>query len=121
VPRYQSQARVQGRHALRDWFLDYDTTIRSKHRHRRKITSPWIQVQGNEATWVCYIDADSLKKSTGEVFIHAPRYEGRLLKDEGGWWIMEWVVNAVERSYIYAAGPQIDRQTWASEEPGGKA
>jgi hypothetical protein len=78
-------------------------------------------VQGNEATWVCYIDADSLKKSTGEVFIHAARYEGRLLKDAGGWRIREWAVNADERSYIYAVGPQIDRQTWAAEGPEVKA
>lgn len=88
VPRYQSDARVQGRDAIRDWFLHYDATIRSEHRHRRKITSPWIQVQGNEATLVCYVDADSLTKSTGEVFVHAARYEGRFLKDEDSWWIM---------------------------------
>ena len=31
------------------------------------------------------------------------------------WWIMEWVVNVDERSYIYVVGHQTDWQTWASD------
>ena len=104
MPRYQSSERISGREAIRDWFLHYNKTIRAAHRHRRKLTSPWIHVYGNEANAVCYVDADSVSKSTGDVFIHAARYEDKLVKEEDRWWIIERVINVDERSYTYPVG-----------------
>ena len=90
LPRYQGDKSFNGSEAIRGWYLNYEKTVKSSvHNLRHKVTCPWIQVNGNEATSVCYFDAYYVENSTGVLAFAAGRYEDKLVKEEGRWWIKE--------------------------------
>jgi len=93
LPRYEGDESYIGREAIRGWYVNYVKTIKGSSRSlRHKITCPWIQVNGDEANSVCYLDADYVDSSTGAFFLAAGRYEDKLVKEEGRWWIQERVI-----------------------------
>ena len=61
---------------------------------RHTISSPMIQVDGNQATSVCYLDADGVDSDSGRALQVLGRYEDRLIKDDGRWWIAERAIIA---------------------------
>jgi hypothetical protein len=90
LPRYESDDRYEGRDAVRGWYERYFENLRSKVRYlRHKISSPVIEITGNEATSVCYLDADSVAISTNEPIVSLGRYEDKFVKEGGRWWIKE--------------------------------
>jgi len=90
LPRYESDERCEGREAVRGWYARYMENFRAKVRYlRHKIESPVIEIAGNEATSVCYLDADSITISTNAANVAFGRYEDKLIKDEGRWWFKE--------------------------------
>jgi hypothetical protein len=104
LPRYQGNESFSGRDTIRAWYQNYKKTVKDSVRNlRHKVTCPWIQVSGNEATSVCYLDADYVNKSTAEVVVAAGRYEDKLVKDEGRWWIKE---REILVDGFYPLGPQ---------------
>ncbi|MEW6296732.1 MAG: nuclear transport factor 2 family protein [Thermodesulfobacteriota bacterium] len=89
-PRYESDERYEGREAVRGWYARYMENFRTKVRHlRHKIESPVIEITGDEATSVCYLDADSISLSSNEPSVAFGRYEDKLIKDGGRWWFKE--------------------------------
>lgn len=89
-PRYESDERYEGREAVRDWYARYMENFRAKVRYlRHKIESPVIEITGDEATSVCYLDADSISLSSNEPSVAFGRYEDKLIKDAGRWWFKE--------------------------------
>lgn len=92
-PVYLGDDRHSGRDAIRAWYSDYDRKVRSTvNPMRHKITAPFIEVDGDRATAVCYLDADFVSNATGEMGVATGRYEDQLLRDEGRWWIHERVI-----------------------------
>ncbi len=90
LPRYQSEESFKGKEAVRAWYERYDKAFRDRTRSlRHTISSPMIQVDGNQATSVCYLDADGIDSDSGRAFQVLGRYEDKLIKDEGRWWIAE--------------------------------
>jgi hypothetical protein len=90
LPRYESDERYEGRDAVRGWYGRYIDNFRSKVRHlRHKIESPLIEITGNEATSVCYLDADYVTTETDEPAVGLGRYDDKFVKDEGRWWFKE--------------------------------
>jgi hypothetical protein len=90
LPRYESDERYEGREAVRGWYAHYIEDFRAKVRYlRHKIESPVIEIAGNEATSVCYLDADSITVSTNAANVAFGRYEDKLIKDDGRWWFKE--------------------------------
>jgi ketosteroid isomerase-like protein len=90
LPRYQGDESHRGREAIRGWYVDYENTVKAAVRElRHKITCPWIQVQGKEATSVAYLDADYVARESGEMGLAAGRYEDKLVKEKGRWWLRE--------------------------------
>jgi hypothetical protein len=90
LPAYQSDARLVGREAVRDWYASYDRTLRANVRHlRHKISCPLIEVSGNSATSVCYLDADAVPTGSEEPIVLVGRYEDELVREEGRWWFKE--------------------------------
>ncbi len=76
--------------AVRGWYEKYDKTARDQIRSlRHTISTPMIQVDGNQATSVCYLDADGIDSDSGRAFQVLGRYEDKLIKDEGRWWMAE--------------------------------
>ncbi len=93
APRYLGEDTHRGRDAIRAWYTDYDRKVRSTvDPMRHKITAPYIRVDGERATAVCYLDADFVSNANGEMGVATGRYEDVLVKDEGRWWIAERVI-----------------------------
>jgi hypothetical protein len=93
LPRYESDERYEGREAVREWYQRYMENFRAKVRYlRHKIESPVIEITGNEATSVCYLDADSITESSNEANVAFGRYDDKLIKDEGRWWFRERMI-----------------------------
>ena len=89
-PRYLGDERHEGIEAIRAWYTDYDRKVRSTvNPMRHKITAPFIEVEGERATAVCYLDADFVSNASGEMGVATGRYEDRLVKDGDRWWIAE--------------------------------
>jgi hypothetical protein len=90
LPRYESDERYEGRAAVRGWYQRYMENFRAKVRYlRHKIESSVIEVTGNEATSVCYLDADSITTSVNEANVAFGRYDDKFVKDDGRWWFKE--------------------------------
>ena len=99
LPRYQSEESFKGKEAVRGWYEKYDKTARDQTRSlRHTISTPMIQVDGNQATSVCYLDADGIDSGSGRAFQVLGRYEDRLIKDDRRWWIAERAI-VVEGNY----------------------
>ncbi|MBI3303097.1 MAG: nuclear transport factor 2 family protein, partial [Deltaproteobacteria bacterium] len=82
LPRYESDERYEGRDAVRGWYARYMENFRAKVRHlRHKIESPVIEIAGNEATSVCYLDADYITTETNQATVGFGRYEDKFVKD----------------------------------------
>jgi hypothetical protein len=56
---------------------------------RHKITCPLIEVEGDEAAAFTYLDVDAASENTGQVIITVCRYEDKLTKLDGQWYIKE--------------------------------
>jgi len=90
LPRHESDERHEGREAVRSWYQRYMENFRAKVRYlRHKIESPVIEISGNEATSVCYLDADSITESVNVANVAFGRYDDKFIKDEGRWWFKE--------------------------------
>ena len=102
LPAYESDARHVGRDAVRDWYTNYDRTLRANVRYlRHKISCPAIEVSGSTATSVCYFDADAIPTGSDESIVLLGRYEDELVKDAGCWWFKE---RKIIGYYSHAAG-----------------
>ena len=92
-PVYQGDAAHKGRDAIRAWYQKYDGSVRAGvEQMRHKISAPYIQVDGDRARSVCYLDADFIAKATGEMGVATGRYEDELVRDQGRWWIAERII-----------------------------
>ena len=90
LPRFESDERYDGREAVLGWYARYMENFRAKVRFlRHKIESPVIEINGNEATSVCYLDADSISISNNVANVAFGRYDDTFVKDEGRWWFKE--------------------------------
>ncbi len=90
LPAYESDKRYEGREAVRGWYAKYDHTLRKGTKFlRHKIESPVIDVSGDSATSVCYLDADAITRSTNEPMVVLGRYDDTLIKEGGRWYFKE--------------------------------
>ncbi|NQV21016.1 MAG: nuclear transport factor 2 family protein [Rhodospirillales bacterium] len=95
TPAYEGGAPLHGRDAIRGWYANYNTYFRSDQvtHLRHQITTPVIQVNGNEATSTCYFDADVLDADKKESLRFYGRYDDKLVKEDGRWVFMDRVIN----------------------------
>lgn len=90
LPRYESDERYEGREAVRGWYQRYMENFRPTVRYlRHKIESPVIEITGNEATSVCYLDADAITVAIDEAMVVFGRYDDKFIKEGGRWWFKE--------------------------------
>lgn len=90
LPRFESDKRYEGREAVYGWYARYMENFRAKVRFlRHKIESPVIEINGNAATSVCYLDADSIANVNNVASVAFGRYDDALIKDGGRWWFKE--------------------------------
>jgi hypothetical protein len=85
-PAYTGGKKEHGRAAIWQWYVDYQKNTRGAVDHLRHVVStPSIAVNGNEATSVCYLTANSLSKTTKQASWTAGAYHDRLVKEDGVW------------------------------------
>ena len=90
LPRFESDERYEGRAAVQEWYARYMENFRATVRYlRHKIESPVIELNGHEATSVCYLDADSITLSSNIANVAFGRYDDKLIKDGGRWFFKE--------------------------------
>ena len=90
IPEYEGGAHHAGREAVRGWYTHYAaTTIAAVRGLRHKISTVMIEVDGDTATAACYLDADSIHKTSGKRSLVGGRYEDRLVRTPAGWRIAE--------------------------------
>lgn len=89
-PVYQGDEVHKGREAVAAWYGRYDETVRSSVRNmRHKISCSYIQLRDDEATAVSYLDADFVDVKTGDMGVAVGRYEDKLVRADGRWWIAD--------------------------------
>ncbi|MGA0839116.1 MAG: nuclear transport factor 2 family protein [Pseudomonadales bacterium] len=85
-PVYEGSGLHEGRAAIRAWYQRYGAnTIAAVRGLRHKISTAMIDVDGDSATSVCYLDADSVSKDTGKRSLVGGRYEDRFVRTDAGW------------------------------------
>ncbi len=85
-PDYEGTGPHVGRPAIRAWYTRYGTqTLGAVRSLRHKISTAMIDVDGDHATSVCYLDADSVSLATGKRSMVGGRYEDQLTRVDGVW------------------------------------
>ena len=89
-PVYTGGAPAEGRAAIRRWYVDYQKGVRAAVNHlRHTVTTPVIEVSGDQATAQCYLTANSVSKSTGKASWTAGTYMDKLVREAGRWLFAE--------------------------------
>ena len=109
LPVYESDKRYEGRASIQGWYERYDQQLRKRVRFlRHKIESPVIDVTGDDATSVCYLDADAITISTDKPVVVLGRYDDRLVRHESSWYFMERKISSyyslIPQEYIPGRG-----------------
>lgn len=113
LPRHETEERYEGRAAVRGWYERWIANVRANVRYlRHKITAPVIEVSGNEATAVCYLDMDAIPSSTNRPMLFLGRYDDRLIKAEGRWWFKERTI-----SVFYTSALAMYSEGWGGGPP----
>jgi len=121
LPVYESDKRYEGREAVLAWYTSFHRTVRASTKFlRHKIESPAITVDGDRATSVCYLDADTINISKNEPITTLGRYDDKLIKEDGIWYFKERKIliyyNYVIKAYIPGRG---ERNTKGFVSPKG--
>ena len=87
---WEKNGKHSGHEKIHQWFLNYIQVMKSAMKYlRHKITCPLIEVTDDEATALSYLDVDAASRDTGQVIITVCRYEDKLTKLDGRWYLKE--------------------------------
>jgi uncharacterized protein (TIGR02246 family) len=104
LPEYEGAQRHEGRAAIRVWYTRYcERSAANVRSLRHKISTAVIDVDGDRATAVCYLDADSVSRANGARTFAGGRYEDVLVK-RGGAWLLSQRRIVVDSISTLAAG-----------------
>ena len=79
-----------GREAVREWYANYHKHFRARLTHlRHKISNIQIDLNGDEARVVSYMDADLVAKGETTPRQAIGRYDDRFVRDGGEWYFAE--------------------------------
>ncbi len=79
-----------GREAVREWYANYHKYFRARLTHlRHKISNIQIDLNGDEARVVSYMDADLIAKDETTPRQAIGRYDDRFVRDGGEWYFAE--------------------------------
>ena len=90
IINWEETGKYSGHEEIRQWFFNYTQVMKSAVKYlRHKITCPFIEVNGDEATAFSYLDVDAAAKDANQVIITVCRYEDKLTKLDGQWLLKE--------------------------------
>ena len=91
-PCWRRRSRRHGREAVREWYAHY-TYFRAGLTHlRHKISNIQIDLDGDEARVVSYMDANLIAKDEITPRQAIGRYDDRFVRDGGEWYFAERVI-----------------------------
>jgi hypothetical protein len=94
LPAYESDEQYVGRDAVRGWYETYDRNLRANVTYlRHKAICPVIEVSGNRATSVSYLDGEAIVTGSEEPTIIIGRYDDEFVRDRGRWWFKKRVIH----------------------------
>ena len=89
-PEYEGDAEHVGRGASEAWYSNYSrTTLAATTGLRHKISTAMIEVNGDSAESVCYLDADSIDPASGARSMAGGSYKDKLGRRNGTWVLTE--------------------------------
>lgn len=89
IPEYEGKDEHAGTAAIEAWYSRYSSRAReSTTGLRHKISTAMIDVDGDSAESVCYLDADSVDPA-GARSLAGGRYEDKLVRRDGQWLFRE--------------------------------
>jgi len=87
---WEENSKHLGHEEIRHWFVNYTQVMKSAMKYlRHKITCPLIDVNGDDANVLSYVDVDAAPKDSGHVIISICRYEDKLTRVDGRWYLKE--------------------------------
>ena len=90
---WRRRSRRHGREAVREWDVNCHTYFRARLTHlRHKIPNIQIDLNGDEARVVSYMDADLIAKDETTLRQAIGRYDDRFVCDGGEWYFAERVI-----------------------------
>jgi hypothetical protein len=90
IINWKRNGKYSGHGEIRQWFENYTEIIKSSMKYlRHRITCPMIKVNSAEAIAISYVDVESASKDTGQVIITVCRYEDKLIRTKGHWYLKE--------------------------------
>lgn len=96
---YAGDPPVKGRAAIHAWYANYKKAVNENAQHlRHTVTNPYIQVDGDQATAMCYLTADSVSKANGMASWTAGAYHDKLVKRDGRWQFVERQIHVLYRT-----------------------
>ena len=97
-PRYEGEESHSGAEAVRAWYASYLERVRGgTGLLRHMVSTADIRVEGEEARSVCYLSSCAVGRD-GRTYLSVGRYEDRLVKEAGRWWIADRAI-LVDHSY----------------------
>ena len=86
IPEYEGSGEHVGRDAILAWYTRYcENLVAAVDSLRHKVSTAMIDVEGDTATSVCYLDADSVSPTNGGRTFVGGRYLDKLVRQDGKW------------------------------------
>lgn len=90
IPEYEGDAQHAGRAAIEAWYSNYSSNTQAAVTGlRHKISTAMIEVDGDSASSVCYLDADSIDQNSGARSLAGGKYADKLARRDGRWLLVE--------------------------------
>lgn len=90
IINWEENGKYSGHGEIRQWFLNYTRVMTSSVKYlRHKITCPIIEINGNDASAASYLDVDTASKDNRHIIVTVCRYEDKLCKLDGHWYLKE--------------------------------
>lgn len=90
IINWEENGKYSGHEKIRQWFLSYTQVMKSSMKYlRHKITCPMIEVKGDTAVAFSYVDVDAAPKDADQVIITVCRYQDKLTRLDGQWYLKE--------------------------------
>ncbi len=98
-----AETRYPGAAEIRRWMQTYHYDQAGRIRNlRHKISAPLIEVDGDSATSVSYLDADGVDASTDRGRLTAGLYEDELKRSDAGWLFTKRALIVTDRHHFAA-------------------
>ena len=108
-PRYDGDYQVEGWSNIQKWYAFYHDNFRANIRHlKHLIHSMEIEVDGNEASSVCYLSAYFVSNDDNQSYLAQGTYHDELVRGNERWLFQ---TRRIEVEFVTALGDAVEQMT----------